>query len=146
MSCEARRLYAGELEGDNLDSAVFVALGFEVKQQANALIALMPDGTPALVVSDVHRSVDSLSFCRDWRTGGRLIQRYQISVKWTGTVWTSTFRDESAEGESPLESSMRALVTYALIHQRRLEDVSKMSKEQAFDLIFSETPSEALAS
>ncbi|KVS52233.1 hypothetical protein WK39_26605 [Burkholderia cepacia] len=47
---------------------------------------------------------------RDWRIGGRIIERERISIIERGDHWFADARGASEVGSSPLEAAMRAYV------------------------------------
>ena len=135
-----RREFALSLTGHVLDAAVVSALGLKIRTEASLTVALMPDGSTAFLIGDYTGSPFVRSFSGEWEIGGRLIERYRISCKWTGTSWTSIFRDEHATGDTPLQSAMRALVAHSLVTDEAVDDFTDMTRIEVLQRVFAVTP------
>ena len=106
-----------ELEGEELDESVALALGWKPiggywwepgTIEKDGGLAL-PDGRG----SKCMRRVDM--YCRDWTHGGPIIEREGLGlVRWPDGSWGSMRKDSpvglTMQGDTPLVAAMRAFV------------------------------------
>ncbi len=102
-----------QLTLDELDYAVArIERLFYMRDPAGQVFGIDPDGRITCTTSTQRFFIYTPT--RDWRQAGPIIESRGISIQKIRNTWTADIgRETAAEGDTPLEAAMRALVVQA---------------------------------